>query len=80
MADSVDTISDATGIKRADMLAIWEAVKANGAKLNACSYHEFELIDGTDRPFKRRYRCKHCGGDVDGQAWYWHEQGRRPAP
>lgn len=66
---------------RATAQTILAEVRANHAKLNACLYHEFELIYGykpTD--FKRRYACVHCGGTIDGSAYYWHEQGRRPSP
>ncbi len=80
MADSLDTISSATGIKRAELQAIWAEVKANGGKLDGCQYHDFVLIPGTDAPMKRRYVCSNCGGEVDGIAYRWHQDGRRPRP
>lgn len=73
---SVDTLAKLTGISHEDMLATWDQVKANGAKLNACPRHDFEQIpDG--KPMRHRFRCTHCTGEVDSSAYYWHEQGRR---
>lgn len=77
MADSVDTISKFSGLPREDLLAIWNDVKGNHARLNSCAYHEFELLEG-GQLLKRKYRCKHCAGVVDGFAYHWHEEGRRP--
>lgn len=78
--NGVGVLSELTGMDRYDVMAAWEAVKANQAKLNTCPYHEFEpsVISATER--NRKYRCKHCGGQVDATAFHWHEQGRRAWP
>lgn len=78
MTDSVDTISGLTGLPRKDLLDIWEQVKANTARLDACARHEFEAITPA-RPLKQRYRCIRCQGEVDAHAHHWHEIGRRQA-
>lgn len=70
-------LSDLSGIPQDGVREIFEQVKANHAKLNACAYHEFDPIEGS-RPTRRRYRCRHCGGEIDSIAFHWHEQGRRP--
>lgn len=77
-SDSLDTLASATGLSRAAMLEIHEAVKANQALLNGCPYHEFSPILPRV-PLRQRYRCINCGGEIDASAHYWHEQGRRPA-
>lgn len=73
--NGVGVMSDLSGMPRSEVLAIWGQVKANQAKLNACPYHEFDPI--LPLATKPRYRCNHCGGEVDASAYHWHEQGRR---
>ena len=73
--DSVDTISEATGIPRQDMLDIWERVKKNSAALEGCvGRHEFRAIDPTKK-LSRRYRCSKCHGEVDSIAHHWYTIG-----
>lgn len=77
MKTALDTLSELSGLNRETMNDILLQVQANHAKLNACLRHDFEPIP----PVKivgQRYRCTHCGGEVDHHAWHWHEQGRRP--
>lgn len=72
MTDSVDTISAATGISRADMLEIWEGVKANHAALDACRRHDFR--PDAVRP-RIRYRCGACGGTISSGEHFWYQRG-----
>lgn len=74
MADSVDTIADASGIQRHELLEIWERVKANQAVLNACRRHDFVEIP-SDKVFHVKYRCRTCGGEADRHAVIWYRQG-----
>lgn len=77
--DGVGVMSEMSGLSRADVLSIAEQVKDNHAKLNSCSYHEFEPILPLAR-VGQKYRCIWCGGEIDAHAYYWHEQGRRARP
>lgn len=79
MSDSLDKLSQATGLTRSTMLEVLAEVKANSAKLDACPRHDFEPVPGARVVFGQpdRYRCRQCGGEVDRHAYYWHEQGRR---
>ena len=79
MADGIAALSSLTGLPRAEVESLAAQVKANHARLNDCAWHEFHPIAGRDR-LRKRYRCARCGGEVDSHAYYWHEQGRRPAP
>lgn len=75
MMDSVDTISEATGIPRQDMLDIWERVKKNSAALEGCfGRHDFQVIDPTKK-FGARYKCSKCHGEVDSTAHHWYAIG-----
>jgi hypothetical protein len=74
VADSVDTIASATGIPRADLLATWERVKANHARLDACRRHDFARID-PHTPMVGKYRCRECGGEADGSSVFWYQKG-----
>lgn len=80
MSDSLDTLSTATGLSRETMLVLVAQAKANQQRLDACAWHDFEPAPGAKLVFGQpgRYRCKHCGGEVDRHAFYWHEQERRP--
>jgi len=77
MADSVDTLSAATGLSRTTMLEIWSDVQANQAKLNACQRHEF--ISESPGKLNAKWRCSACGGVVTSTNAYWYEAGRRHA-
>lgn len=79
MADSLGQLATATGLSRSAMLELAAEAKANVARLNACPWHDFEPVPGAKVVFAHpsRYRCKHCGGEVDHHAFHWHEQGRR---
>lgn len=39
---------------------IWEKVKENSKILDSCTHHDFQRILGS-----HRYKCSHCGGEVD---------------
>jgi hypothetical protein len=76
--DSLDTLATATSLKREDILAIWADVKANQARLDRCSRHDFAPMDSD--PAKRghlgmKYRCKNCQGTIDGIAHGWYQEG-----
>jgi hypothetical protein len=54
-------------ITKAEAKAIWERVKANGAKLDACPKpHDFQDVTPT-KPIGKRYRCSKCTGEEDGR-------------
>lgn len=48
-------------------------VKANAATLAACDSHLFELAKESLFP---DYRCKHCGGVINGSNLHWYMVGR----
>lgn len=48
-----------------DAKALWEQVKANSAKLNACPRHRFPA--GPVR-LGQKHTCLDCGGAIDGVA------------
>lgn len=79
MADSLDTLSAATGLSRGTMLELAAWAKTNQQRLSACPWHDFEPLPGAKVVFGQpaKYRCKHCAGEIDRHAYHWHEQGRR---
>lgn len=77
--NGVGVMSELSGIPRHEVLSIWEQVKANQYKLSACPWHDFEPILPLVKT-GQKYRCKHCGGEVNASAYHWHEQGRRARP
>jgi hypothetical protein len=73
MADSVDTLSSVTGLRREALLGIWDAVKANHAKLDACPGHDFGPLQPGN--LSARYECRNCRGWADGSAVSWYQKG-----
>lgn len=74
MTDSVDAISAATGIRRGDMLEIWEEVKANHLRLDGCRRHDFRPeVSGAGAAI--RYRCQACDGVINASAQLWYQRG-----
>ena len=80
--DGIGVMSDLTGMPCERLKRLAEEVKANRETLDSCAYHEFERIIQEYEPAwsRQRYRCRHCGGEIDAHAYYWHEQGRRVRP
>lgn len=74
MADSVDTIADASGVPRSELLSIWDRVRANQARLEACHRHDFVALQ-PEKPMGGKFQCSACGGDVDHHAVWWYRKG-----
>jgi hypothetical protein len=57
--DGATELSRVTGMPRAEILSLWEEVKVNMAKLNACPRHRFTPV-----PVKLgdKFTCTVCGG------------------
>jgi hypothetical protein len=75
MADAttgLGALAAVSGLSVDDVKGIWEEVKLNAKKLEACGGpHAFgALVAG-----QRRYVCSKCGGGVNANARYWYEQG-----
>lgn len=79
MPDGIGQLSAATGMSREELLDIATKVRVNHHKLDACKDHRFELIPNAEIPgfrLKHRYRCAHCGGEIDAIAHHWYQLGR----
>lgn len=74
MADSLDTLCNATGIKRAEMLDLWAEVQANHARLETCAGHDFGQVE-PGRLLNRKYECRNCHGWADAHAVAWYQKG-----
>ena len=72
---AIDDFSRITGLRKSTINEVWEEVKANHAKLDACDGpHVFEPIDAK-KVVGRRYRCGLCKGEVDAINRSWYEKG-----
>lgn len=71
----VDVLSQISGISQEDGWKLVEEVKANQAKLKACSRHDFQVAGR--RAFLDDYLCANCGGKVDSMAYHWYSDGLR---
>ena len=69
-----DVMSQISGVPRAEVDALFQQVKENHRRLADCSGHTF--TDTTpDKPIGKKYRCSHCLGEIDSQAYYWFTKG-----
>jgi hypothetical protein len=73
MADSLDKLTAATGLRRDSLLGIWEEVKANHARLDACPRHDFP--EPEPMALSTRYECRNCRGWTDGSSVRWYRLG-----
>lgn len=78
MPDSVDKLSEASGLHRTDLIELWASVKANADKLESCSRHMFVSIEPA-RKIGGKYVCTKCGGEADSIAVRWYRDGLRHA-
>ena len=81
--DGAAVMSSMTGLSKESVKELWAQVKENHARLESCPYHEFEQSKKTAMLRSlthQRYVCIHCEGEIDHQAYMWHERGRRPKP
>jgi len=61
MPDLFEQMNKNTGIPRAELEGIWEAVKVNQGRLESCAGpHDFLTVPGN----ARRLRCARCGGEM----------------
>jgi hypothetical protein len=61
---------------RRDVRAIWDQVKANSAKLEACPCHRFA---GGPVQIGQRHLCLECGGEMAGSDLLWYIRGYEAA-
>lgn len=74
MTDSVDRLAGFSGQSREALLGIWDAIKANHAKLDACTGHDFGPLK-PGATLHTRYECRNCGGWAGGTAVTWYNRG-----
>lgn len=75
-----DALSRVSGISRADMDGIWQEVKANHARLEACAGpHDFSVPHRTVGTLVRDWACSKCGGHVESTHRSWYETGLKHA-
>jgi hypothetical protein len=75
MPNAIEALSRVSGLSKEEVQAIAEKARANVRRLDACTNHAFEPI-GPESLLRQRYRCKHCGGEVDSHAYTWYMRGR----
>ena len=62
MTDGVSALANVSGLSRESVLSIWEQVKANAARLDACPRHRFEPVGGVK--LGEKLTCTTCGGTM----------------
>ena len=83
---SIHDVAAMVGIDRKTSEEVLAEVKANSAKLNSCSRHDFSIcLDrrtketiADPKPEQRlfaRWQCSKCGGRVDGTSKHWYQLG-----
>ena len=59
--DGAEVLSKISGLGRAEVLSIWEQVKANQARVNSCARHKFS---GERVRLGQKMTCENCGGTM----------------
>lgn len=89
--NTIDTLSEVTGIKKPEMDAIFQEVKANHSILKGCQRpHDFSIClerhtkEPIENPtpaqhFGAKWKCSKCGGIVDSLHKIHYEEGLRDA-
>lgn len=76
---SLDDIGQLVGLKPGEAVAIWEQEKANKAKLDGCTFHQFRFAEHEGlSPIQRtskRFTCLHCQGTLQYGSILWYERG-----
>jgi len=62
MTDGAELLSRISGTSRGDVLTIWDKVKENHRKLNACVKHRFP--GGRIAKIGDKVTCLECGGQM----------------
>lgn len=73
--DGVAALVDVTGMPRPEVLAMVEKAKANHARLESCSRHDFVAAG----PAERMSVCTKCGGEASRASVVWYQAGMRHA-
>ena len=61
--DGAELLSRLSGISRDEVLALWQQVKDNKAKLKSCARHRVD-VDPASVNIGMRLRCVSCGGEM----------------
>lgn len=73
--DGLEVVSKISGISSEEANAIWQQVKENQRKLEACPRHDFSIDLKPDQSYGKRFCCSKCGGEVDHITKVWYETG-----
>lgn len=72
----LDTLCKVSRTSRPELDKIWQEVKANQAKLDAClGPHDFSIEYRKIGNFVRDYQCTKCSGHIQSGDKRWYERG-----
>ena len=71
----LEALGKASGLDSGEVDRVFEDVKVNHAKLDACDGHDFEPCERIGE-LVRSYRCTRCDGVLDTIMRLWYERGR----
>lgn len=58
-----------------DARTLLAGAHSNQIKLDACAGHDFIPEHPGEKPYQRRFVCRHCAGTVDAHAHHWYQAG-----
>lgn len=74
MTNSLDKLAKLSGLSAETMQPLMNQARWNNHLLRRCERHDF--YDMTpDIQLLKRYKCRHCGGEINGVAYYWYREG-----
>lgn len=73
--NALEVLGKVSGLGTDEAKRIFEQVKENHAKLDACDGHDFEPHERQGK-LVRSYKCLCCNGVIDSINRQWYERGR----
>lgn len=74
--DGAEALSRVSGVPREGVMEIWEQVKENRRKLDACDGpHEFDEQTGSVLSSRKTFVCRKCGGALRASEYNWYQKG-----
>jgi len=74
--NTIDVLSKISGQSKETVKSIWEEVKENHKKLDACpGPHKFTIPFRSSGELIRDWSCELCGGHISSSDKSWYEKG-----
>lgn len=71
-AEYLKQVCEQTGLSEREVREHWNRAAANSDALRDCKCHEFDEVD---TPAGKKFKCRHCKGEIDAVQMTWYVRG-----